>query len=265
MNEVVKYHNDMNRVALRKFNVSELNIFLAICTKMKDKGLTEIKFEFDYLKNLINYTSTDLKDFIKDLDNTYQKLVETSIRIGGERKWVRFVLFTKYEVDLDNKTIAIKVNEEFKWVLNELTSNFTRFELSEFISIKSSYAKELYRRLKQLRTTGFYTVDLNEFKRILDIPNSYQISDIDKRVLKPCIDELKPYFKGLKIQKIKGKYNKVERLIFTFKVDKIDTSSYIEKEKLNYKYNSKKQEIKMDYTDEEIEFNFDEIKIKKSD
>lgn len=259
MNEIVKYENQMNTVAFRRFNVNELNLFFVICSKLREKDIKEVCFSFNELKHLSKYSKNDIKRFVKDLDNTYKKMIELNIKIITKDEWIRFVLFNKYSINHKNQTITIQINEPFKWVLNELTVNFTRFELSEFISIKSSYAKELYRRLKQFRTTGFYTVEIDEFRRILDIPNSYKMSDIDKWVLKPCMNELKPYFKGLKIEKIKGKYNKVEQLIFTFKIEKIDTSSYIKKEKLDYKYNSKKPNITMEYGKGSDDFDFDEL------
>ena len=77
----------------------------------------------------------------------YKKLLNLSIRIETEDR-INFILFTKYEIIKKQKTILIKINEDFKFLLNKFISNFTRFELNEFISLKSSYSKEIYRRLK---------------------------------------------------------------------------------------------------------------------
>lgn len=200
-NEIVNYNNDMNTVALRKFNSTEMDIFIAICAKMKDKDLNIIEFDFDYLKKLINWTDTNSQSFSKMLDSTYNKLIQCNIRIGNDRVWTRFVLFTKYTINLDKQTVTIGVNTEFRYILNELTSNFTKFELEEFISFKSSYTKEFFRRMKQFRSTGVYKVTIEEFRRMLDIPNSYKMSEIDKWVLKPILNELKPTY-ALKMKKI---------------------------------------------------------------
>ena len=78
------------------------------------------------------------------------------------------------------------------FLLNDLTSQFTRFELAEFTALKSSYSKECYRRLKQYRQTGVWKVSIDEFRRLLDVPESYQARDLNKRVLKPIQDELGP-------------------------------------------------------------------------
>lgn len=227
MNEVVKYHSNVNNVALRQFNKNELDILFAIMSRMREKGEDIVEFNFDYIKSLIKWedTKSDSFYFVKLLKSTYKKLINTSITIGNERKWTEFVLFTKYTVDLDNKTVNVGVNTEFKWVLNELTNGlFTRFDLEEFVDLKSSYSKEFFRRMKQFKTTGVWNVSLEEFRILLDIPDTYRISDIDKKVLSPIKKELGKKY-DLKFEKVYNKKKKgrptVDRLIFYFKREEL--------------------------------------------
>lgn len=239
MNEIVKYHNDMNTVALRKFNSVEMNIFMAICSRMREKEEEIAEFSFDYIKNLIkiegNYT---VEQFGKLLDNTYEKLLKTSIKIGNDRVWTRFVLFTKYKINLDKQSVLIKVNDEFKWVLNELTKKFTRFELEEYIDYKSSYTKEFFRRMKEFRTTGIWKISLEEFKQQLDIPQNYRTTDIDKWVLSPILKELKKDYK-LKVKKIYSKQGvgrpKVSGFEFRFITEEIKQKQTAEEEQKKIK------------------------------
>ena len=56
-------------------------------------------------------------------------------------------------------------------------------ELKEFISLKSSYVKEFYRRMKQFKSTGKWNISLEDFKRIMDVPVNYRMCDIDVKVL----------------------------------------------------------------------------------
>ena len=51
-NEIVKYHNDMNKVSLNGFNKLELDLYAAIVSRMRNEELELISFEFDYLKEL---------------------------------------------------------------------------------------------------------------------------------------------------------------------------------------------------------------------
>lgn len=200
MNEVVKYNNNFNNISLRNFNANELDILMAICSRMKEKGEEEITFQFDKLKKLINYSDNTSATFVKDLESTYDKLISIKLKVGDERRFIKFVLFTRYSVDVDEKTVDIAVNKEFAWVLNELNVTFTAFELKEFISLKSSYAKEFYRRMKQFKSTGKWNISLEDFKRIMDVPVNYRMCDIDVWVLKPIQKELGDKFK-LKVKK----------------------------------------------------------------
>lgn len=228
-NEIVKYNNDMNKIGLRNFNSSELDILMAIMSRMKEKGLEIIEFDFDYLKELTKWNDTDYNSFVKTLDSTYQKLININLKIGDEVKWTRFVLFTEYTIDTKNKSINIGVNSKFKWVLNELTKNFTRFELEEFINFKSSYTKEFFRRMKQFRGSGKWEVSLEDFKHQLNIPEKYLISDIDKRILTPILNELKEKYH----LKIKKKYDNkrkgrpsVNGFVFTFTKEIVENKGH---------------------------------------
>lgn len=219
MNEVVKYNNNFNNISLRNFNANELDILMAICSRMKEKGEKEITFHFDKLKKLVNYSDNTSATFIKDLESTYDKLISIKLKVGDERRFIKFVLFTRYSVDVDEKTVEIAVNKEFAWVLNELNVTFTAFELKEFISLKSSYAKEFYRRMKQFKSTGKWNISLEDFKRIMDVPVNYRMCDIDVWVLKPIQKELGDRF-NLKIKKLYNKKSRgrpsVSGFIFTF-------------------------------------------------
>ena len=215
MNEIVKYHNNFNSVALKNFNGVEIDLLMAICSKLKNEDINEIKLEFSDLRRMINSKHRGELRFIQNLEQMYKKLLNLSIRIETEDKITNFILFTKYEILKKQKIIIIKINEEFKFLLNKLINNFTRFELNEFISLKSNYSKEIYRRLKQFKHTGIWKIKMNNFRELLNIPEKYRMSEIDKKVLKISMEELNKYFNNFKIIKIK-KGRKIEFLEFKF-------------------------------------------------
>lgn len=62
---------------------------------------------------------------------------------------------------------------------------------------------------------------MRDFKERLDVPKSYQMNDITKRVLNPIIRELNLIFRNLHINKIKAKKGrKIEWLEFSFEPEK---------------------------------------------
>lgn len=204
MNEIVKYHNDLSELPLRKFTSAELDLLMTICSRCKYQDTAMLNFTFDDLKKLADYKAKDERQFIKDLANTNKKLLSLNMRLEDENQIVQFVLFTEFTIDKNNRDLQIKINEKFAYILNELTSNFTRFELDEFIQLKSSYAKACYRQLKRYRDTGFWSVSLERFKELMDIPKSYTLTNLDKRILKPIDNELSKVFKKFTIEKKYG-------------------------------------------------------------
>ena len=219
MNEIVKYHNHFNSVALKNFNGVEIDLLMAICSKLKNEDINEVELKFSDLRRMINFKHRGELRFIQNLEQMYKKLLNLSIRIETEDRIINFILFTKYEIIKKQKTILIKINEDFKFLLNKFISNFTRFELNEFISLKSSYSKEIYRRLKQFKHTGMWKVQIDNFRELLNIPEKYRISEIDKKVFKISIEELNKYFDNFEIIKIK-KGRKIEYIQFKFTPEK---------------------------------------------
>ena len=89
MKELVNYNNEINKVALKNFNSKELDLLMAICSKMKDEELKEVSFDFEYLRRLVNYDiySTSEK-FYSDLKNTYNKLLKCVFGWENEKEIV---------------------------------------------------------------------------------------------------------------------------------------------------------------------------------
>lgn len=215
----VQYQNKLNLVPLKNFNSKEMDLFFGLCAKIKNQGTKPIVFSFEELRELSNYKITATSHFIKDLESLYTKMLQLTYReemdeFGSFRK---FVLFNSFEVNVPNKTVEVSVNPKLENVLNDLTTEFSKFELVAFTEINSKYTKTLFRLLMQFKNTGLYIVDLNDFKELLDVPKSYRMDNIDQRILKPALSELQTYFKDLKLEKIKArKGNKIEKLKFTF-------------------------------------------------
>ncbi|MGL4534717.1 MAG: replication initiation protein [Fusobacteriaceae bacterium] len=232
--EIVQYHNDMNKISFGNFKEKEMDLLFSICYKMKNEELSEVTLDFSELKNLSAYSDRHKDRFYKDLDSVYKKLLELNMKIESETELVRFVLFTRYKISKDQKKVSIKINEEFKYLLNNLTQNYTRFELNQFVKLKSRYSKNIFKYLKQFQSTKYFFLSLEEFRELLAIPKSYRMSDIDKQILKPCIAELGEYFPELKLEKEKKGRN-VDKLKFSWKaaqVIKIGKQEIVISEKL---------------------------------
>lgn len=193
-NEVVKHHNDLNTVPMRNWTREEMNFFFAIIAKLRDEGSREVIFDKRALAALANYTVTHNER----LEDTMERLVKKISQIHYIEKTSNSLelmnLFSRFRVDwsddLSEMTARIKVTEEFSYVMNRLDIEFTTYELKEFTQIRSTYAKTVYRLLKQWRKVGKIEFSVAQFKKLLDTPDYYGPSHIEKNVIKPVMKEL---------------------------------------------------------------------------
>ena len=230
-NEIVKYDPELNTIPLRKFTPVEMNLFFSIVSRMRDKGDETVRFSFDQLKELSAYKPTANNRFIDDIESTYQKIL--GLRFGRRSKdglhREFFVMFTEFEINghADDPYVDIKIYPKAIKLLNELES-WVRYALSEFRDLKSSYAKTMFRLLKQFRTTGYAYFSVADFNELLDVPKSYKSSNINQSVLKPIKEELTPLFRGLTVRKKygKGRGKPVIGYSFTWKPEKKDANDF---------------------------------------
>ncbi len=213
--EIIKYHNDMNKVSFAGFKEKELDLFFAICQKMKDKGANEIVFSFSDLRKLSQYSNRSIERFYSDLDRVYKKMLELNLKYEDEKEIRRFVLFSRYIIKKDEQIIIIKASEDFEYILNKLIGTFTKFDLVDFVSLKSVYSKNMFKLLKQWESKKNIKYEVEVLREILGVPSKYTTSNFNDRVLKPIMDELPKYFNELCLEKLKtGK--KVTHLKFTW-------------------------------------------------
>ncbi|HAR6897963.1 TPA: RepB family plasmid replication initiator protein [Staphylococcus aureus] len=221
--ETVVYKNEMNLVPLRRFTATEINLFFAMCNKLKEQDTNTLRLSFDELKKLSNYSpeTRNINRFANDLDNAYKKMLNLTIRYEDDDVIERFVLFNHYRIHKREQYLEISTSSNLKHILNSITNNFTKFELKEMTRLKSTYSKNMFRLLKQYKHTGYLKIHIDDFKNRLDIPKSYRMTDINKNVFKPIIIELGSIFNNLTINKIKAKKGrKIEWIEFTFDAEK---------------------------------------------
>jgi len=223
-NEVVKYHNDLNTVTMRKWTAEEMNFFFSIIAKVRDEGTQEIEFNTDEIQLIANFDKRNPKRWVDTMTNTADKISQLTYIERTTEKISVMTLFSRFDIFPKERKVIVQVSPNFDYMVNRISANFTSYELHEFTQIRSTYAKSVYRLLKQWRTIGKKEFDINEFKRLLDTPEYYGPSEIDKNILKPVSRELTQYFKNLKIKKVKAntRGTPVTGYIFTWQPEKTE-------------------------------------------
>ena len=126
-------------------------------------------------------------------------------------------------ITLDNiKILNNKTLEEIKWYefeefKNDKNNKFTFIDKNEFKKVRGKYAKEAYLLVREYKNLRVFKLKIENFKERFKIPESYTMSDIDKRILQRMISEINNKTNlNLTINK-KKKRNRVTHLEFIIK------------------------------------------------
>lgn len=233
MDNIVKYHNDLNKLKFYLFGELEQNILMGVFLNARFHNTKEFILNADDIAKFLPQRNPSkqeifnrvmsLRENLFKIDYTHEiKLDNGLIELSFYNIFSVFTLVYTTE-NREFEYLKIKISDDFSYLIHNITKFMTQFELEEFLFLNGKYAKALYIHLKQFRTTGIWRVKWDNFKEILGIPSSYKICDIDKRILNPCVEQLssplnlfelhenktkkatRTPFKNLKYTKIKGK------------------------------------------------------------
>lgn len=95
-NEIVKFSNQFNNVALKKFDAVHLDVLMAIASRVREKGTATVEFSFEELRGLMrlrkNLTNRQLADKIVQ---TNARLLALNYMFEDSGKIIQFALFTR--------------------------------------------------------------------------------------------------------------------------------------------------------------------------
>ena len=225
MPDIVKYHNDLNKLKFYLFGELEQNILMGVFLNARFHNTKEFILNADDIAKFLPQRNPSkqeifnrvmsLRENLFKIDYTHEiKLDNGLIELSFYNIFSVFTLVYTTE-NREFEYLKIKISDDFSYLIHNLTKFMTQFELEEFLVLSGTYTKALYIHLKQFRTTGVWRVSWDNFKELLGIPSNYRMCDIDLRILKPSVAQLqeplnlfersRTPFKNLKYTKIKGK------------------------------------------------------------
>lgn len=216
MNKTIEYNDKFNQIDSIYLTASEMNIFFTICYKFKNIKNDKISITFKELRHRINYNQESYYHLVGNLESTLDKMMKINHKLPGSNIIMSSNLFDDYIVYVKEHYFEIQVSDAFSELLNNLNENFTQLYLEEFVSLKTVYSKKLYRLLKQFQDSSYVRMDMETFRKYMDIPKSYRMSQINSRVLNPSIKETSKFFPKLRVKKIRGMHNKVVSIEFFY-------------------------------------------------
>lgn len=238
---LVSYHNDMNRAGIESITSQEVDLFIGICQKLRDKGDGEVTFSYEDLRNLAGRRRNQKGEFTVFLDSFSSKMGGINCRIVTYKKKGRviekFPLFSYFKIDEHDLSLKIKLNSDYLYMFNNLETQFTSFSLQELNQLSNKYSKLLFKQLMQYKSTGFYRVSMEDFLVIMSIPESYTTKKITANVLNKAISEINEIspITDLRVKKCaNGKGKTITHLEFSFRIE--DRSQVLDKKNTSIDY-----------------------------
>lgn len=233
-NDLVKVHKDFTKLNIGTLSEKELELFYYICLNVKDIRDEIITMDFSSIKKslgLINFR--DLKKYILGL---HQKLGNLHITNITNKKIETIFLFEKFINDLDNNTLTIRVTKDSLYFFN-IANSYLRFLFSDVRKLSGKYSKLLVPYLMEFSHKKEAEFEKERFFNILEVEESYRnnLSDFNKRILKPAVEELKTLFENLKVERLKNgrvikgyKFSWTNDFNFQNKKDNIEEAEVVE-------------------------------------
>lgn len=220
--DIVKYNNDLNKLNMASLKEKELELFYAICLELKEKGTNTVVVDITEFRKAFNIQAVNKKRFSEYLENTQDKFLSLKYALRTEKRLKKGVFFYDFDADLEENKMTIKINPEYAYILNGIVDYYTQFSFKEFQSLKCKYSKLLLPKLCQWQGTKKLEIEKEEMFEILGVPESYKkdISNFNKKVIKPIKEELPKIFNNLKIKTIKkstrNSKNEIKSYLFTW-------------------------------------------------
>lgn len=146
---------------------------------------------------LLPSTLVQLGDEVKDVYSALKSLAKKDIEIENEDEWVftHWILQAKH--DKKRNVYIIDVSRDIMPYLVELATEFTTYDLTVAISLKSTYSQRFYEFCSQYKNrknkTFFFTIE--KLREMMMIENKYpNIAHLKKYVLDVAQKEIKELY-----------------------------------------------------------------------
>ena len=186
----------LNEVRFNYFTKKEIDFTYGLLHLLQERDYSITKLPLDKTFDTLGFNTVDKTKLKLDpwVENLRKKIV--TYKINNEEIETKLFVFLK--LDFDQRVIFFRINDNIKNVLIERKARSISFNYFDFLKLNKKYSKLLFRLLSQWARNGECTYELNEFKRLMDMPKYLdKTSKIKQVVIMPAITELETMFPGL--------------------------------------------------------------------
>lgn len=178
------------------FNEREENILTFIIDALqkhmsREKELSQDLFNEFYVSVTDFETPADKRNYVNALDKMIKKTISFNwINPNNEKVKTTSALIQSFHVYENSKRIDITLN---KWAMPYLLywgNGGTIYNKVTALTLNGKYTKRLYKMCKRWEDRGGFKMDLDKFREMLQLPNSYSNNKVKERILDKAQKEL---------------------------------------------------------------------------
>lgn len=184
------------------------------------RTMTKKTLSYNYMKKL-SHNLTSVKYFIKfkDVKGTkYQSIFPDSGYKNEDFVVLNCILKSIY--NSGKATLNLEVNKEMVPFFSDLKEQFTIYNFSSYMKLKSFYSKRFFAIFSMFRSTGIFKKRVDDLRETFGLKDQYsEYKNFKSRVIIPALKEINTDTNfTVELEEVKeGK--KVETLIFRFSDD----------------------------------------------
>lgn len=177
--DLVKQHNALI-YSKHDLTQTQMKIILSVIGKIRkdDEDFKNYSFYIKDFLDIVSNTDTEWKKNYKFIVESVKGILSKPLCISTKKGHLICNWLSGVETEKDSGMITIRFDPALKPYLLQLKEQFTTFKLEHVLVLNSIYSIRIYELLKQFESTGFRAISMEEFKRILEIPNSYMLNNI---------------------------------------------------------------------------------------
>jgi plasmid replication initiation protein len=203
------------------FTKIESDIFSIILSILK-RDTYEYKLNIKDLLRVLNMTENNYQSIISSIEGLSKKQIKFryDTELNTRQRIVNVIDYIDFPLDIDrpgiNDTLTITISRGIIPHLFNLKQNFTSYQISSFLVLRTTYSKKLYTLFSQYKHTGKLIKTKDEIQYLLGV-NYSDFSVLMSKEIKPSIKEItdKTNINNIKISPIK-KGKSVSGYIFHF-------------------------------------------------
>lgn len=183
----------------------ELKIFSMVLLKIRENPTSEI-FSIN-VRELLEHFEGSSENYAY-LKSVAKKMFGAIDLNPSDKEFDLNVIFTKIEVNQEGM-MNFKLNQDIKFYVLGLTSNFTQYYFENIARLKSSFSIRIYEFLKQYEKVGSRKIELTYLRHFLNISDDkfLKYNDFKRKVILVSQKELKEktdiYFEFEEIKQIR--------------------------------------------------------------